>query len=33
MERPSATFYNGKYSVLKRFLFAEFLTYYKVVNP
>ena len=28
MERPSATFCSGKYSVLNDFCYAEFLTYY-----
>ena len=28
MERPSATFWNAKYSVLHDFSYAEFLAYY-----
>ena len=28
MERPSATFWNGKYSILDDFSYAEFLAYY-----
>ena len=32
MERPSATFCNGKYRVLKDFCYAEFLAYYKLEN-
>ena len=32
MERPSAAFYNRKYSVLNNFYYAEFLAYYPIEN-
>ena len=32
MERPSATFRNGKYSILDDFSYAEFLAYYRLGN-
>ena len=32
MERPSATFCNGKHSILKDFCFAEFVAYYTLEN-
>ena len=32
MERPSATFCNGKYRILNNFCYAEFLTYYTLEN-
>ena len=32
MEIPSATFCNGKYSVLNHFCFSEFLAYYTFEN-
>ena len=32
MERPSATFCNGKYSILDNFCYAEFLAYYTFEN-
>ena len=32
MERPSATFCNGKYRVLNGFCYAEFLAYYMLEN-
>ena len=32
MERPNATFCNGKYSILDSFCFTEFLAYYTLEN-
>ena len=32
MERPSATFCNGKYSILSNFCYAEFLAYCILIN-
>ena len=32
MERPRATFCNGKYSILDVFCYAEFLAYYTLKN-
>ena len=32
MERPSAIFWNGKYSILDDFCYAEFLAYYTFEN-
>ena len=32
MERPSATFCNGKYSVLNKFCYTEILVYYALEN-
>ena len=31
-ERPSASFFNGKYSALNNFSYAEFLAYYTLEN-
>ena len=32
MERPNATFCNGKYNILDDFCYAEFLAYYTDEN-
>ena len=32
MERPSATYWNGKYSLLDNLCYAEFLAYYTFEN-
>ena len=32
MERPSATFCSGKYSILDKIFYAEFLAYYTFEN-